>query len=104
MNLKDKLLDLFPTIEVDRYNYSVNPFIRNNRKYKVLIFYRVLVTCEKETRLLWIYVTKTKYIISYGYSLQSIILDKKEKYKLFQIISCFTYASIKKIYESWTRN
>lgn len=87
MDLKDKLLNLFPTIEIIPYTYSVNPFIRNNRKYKVLVFYRVLVECRKETRLLWIYVTKTKYIISYGYSLQSIILDKKEKYKIFQIIA-----------------
>lgn len=88
MNLKDELLNLFPTIGVDLYTYSVNPFIRNKRKYKVLIFYRVLVKCEK-TRLLWIYVTKTKYIINYGYSLQSIILNKKEKYKMFQIIAAY---------------
>lgn len=52
MNLKDELLNLFSTIEITPYTYSVNPFIRNNRKYKVLIFYRVLVKCGKETRLL----------------------------------------------------
>lgn len=89
MNLKDELLDLFPTIEIDRYNYSVNPFVRNNRKYNVLIFYRIRIKCGKETRLLWIYVTKTKYIISWGYSLQSTILNKKEKYKLFQIVAAY---------------
>lgn len=89
MNLKDKLLDLFPTIEVDRYNYLLNPFIRNNRKYNVLIFCKIRIKCGKETRLLWIYITKTKYIISSGYSLSSIILDKKEKYKLFQIIASY---------------
>ena len=104
MNLKYELLNLFPTIEVDQYNYLLNPLIRNNRKYNVLIFYKIRIECEKETRFLWIYVTQTKYIISHGYSFQSIILDKKEKYKLFQIISCFTYISSKKIYESWTRN
>lgn len=87
MNLKDELLNLFPTIEVEQYNYLLNPFIRNNRKYNVLIFYKIRIECEKETRLLWIYITKTKYIISSGCSLQSIILDKKEKYKIFQIIA-----------------
>lgn len=52
MNLKDELLNLFPTIEVERYNYLLNPFIRNNRKYNVLFFYKIRIECEKETRLL----------------------------------------------------
>ena len=91
MSLEKQLKKLFPTIEIIPYTYSVNSFVRNNRKYKVLVFYRVLVKCGKETHLIWIYITKTKYIISYGYTFQTIILDKKEKYKVFQVISCFVY-------------
>ena len=97
MNFRDELLKLFPTIDVTSYTYSLYPFIRNNRKYKVLIFYRVQIKCRKETLFLWIYVTKTKYIISYGYPLQTIILDKKEKYKLFQIIHCFYWYPINEL-------
>ena len=91
MNFKDELLSLFPAIDVIPYTYSLYPFTRNNRTYKVLMFYRVRIKCGEEILLLWIYVTKTKYIISYGYTLQTIILDKKEKYKVFQVISCFTH-------------
>lgn len=93
MNFKDELLSLFPAIDVIPYTYSLYPFIRNNRKYNVLIFYKVLIKHGEDILLLWIYVTKTKYIISYGYTLQTIILDKREKYKLFQIIYCFTHIS-----------
>lgn len=91
MNFKDELLSLFPTIEVIPYTYAIYPFIRNNRTYKVWIFYKVLIKHGEDILLLWIYVTKTKYIISYGYTLQTIILNKKRKYKLFQIIYCFTH-------------
>ena len=52
MNFKDELLSLFPTIDVTPYTYSLYPFIRNNRKYNVLIFYRVRIKNEKGTQLL----------------------------------------------------
>lgn len=52
MNFRDELLKLFPTIDVTSYTYSLYPFIRNNRKYKVLIFYRVQIKCRKETLFL----------------------------------------------------
>ena len=52
MNFKDELLSLLPTIEVIPYTYSLYPFIRNNRKYNVLIFYKVLIKCGKEIFLL----------------------------------------------------
>lgn len=48
MNFKDELLSLFPTIEVLPYTYSLYPFIRNNRTYNVLIFYRVRIKCGKK--------------------------------------------------------
>lgn len=97
MRLKNELLSLFPTIDVIPYTYSLYPFIHNNRKYNILIFYRVRIKNEKGTHLLWIYVTKTKYIISYGYTLQRIILDKREKYKVFQIIHCFYWYTINEL-------
>ena len=52
MNFKDELLSLFPAIDVIPYTYSLYPFIRNNRKYNVLIFYKVLIKHGEDILLL----------------------------------------------------
>lgn len=52
MRFKNELLSLFPTIDVIPYTYSLYPFIRNNRKYKVWIFYKVLIEHGEDIHLL----------------------------------------------------
>lgn len=50
--LVNKLKTYFPAINVIPYTYSLYPFIRNNRKYNVLIFYKVLIEHGADIHLL----------------------------------------------------
>lgn len=51
MNLKDELLNLFPIIEIS-YSNMIGFIVRNNRKYKGSIFYKISIKCEKGTHFL----------------------------------------------------